>query len=192
MNHKVNVILNKLKTKGTIQHIIGWPIAFFFVVGGGSVVIEDGIEHFDLFGTLLALFGSLLGFLIIHWARKNKGVSAIFVKYHTFLHNHRVAMEINYEEIAHIMGEPVDKVTSEVTLLIKHQLWVHVHGGEDAVLDREEKRRASEALKNKHEANSTKTVTCDSCLGTTTVNAYSTSPKCQYCGSSLREELRSK
>ncbi len=173
--------LDKIKSKGTWQVVLGVLMVIWNIMMMMTETESDDVS------TLVGVFLFELAFLIwgVFIARsglRKRKVPALFTEYYSVLQFKQIALDRNFEAISVQMQKPLKTVMKDINLLVKHGVWDDIHGGAHGVQSNNmEKVKANIASK--------KVLTCDSCGGITEVDLRDSDMRCQFCNTTLREEL---
>ena len=175
--NNITVEKEKLRKKASRQMKIGIALTIFNILMIFTLFTSSNMSDLGVPGAILICL-SLLGIGIwkILQSTKNKKVLTLFEAYKIRFTGSEVARDVEYSNIANIMGKNVDIVKKEVDRLIKYKLWEGVYGGESAM-------RSTMLSKI--------SVECHSCGASLTVDMNNTGKMCEYCGASLADEIYS-
>ncbi len=186
MDNKIRRKLIIIKIKGYLQAIFGGLIVF----GGISVFSKKGyFFNPDTTDMVIDIVIILFFALVLYFGITNIRMCSIYEKYRSLFFQSKMALNLDYAQMADIIHKPVAEVKKDVAQLMINGLWQGVHGGSQAVYDNESNLREREFQSRSQEANMYKTVKCRDCHGTTKVFSGDRYPKCSYCESPLADEI---
>ncbi len=186
--------LAKIRFKSNFQMTLGIILIVLMAMALMGSHLPESKDDIDI--SYACLFISSIGLLLCYFSLANKNLINLYGKYSAMFKLSRAALELDYVKMSEKLHLPVAKVKREVAKLLKLDAWESVHGGRAAVeaeefrvMSEKEKFNAKESEIKLNEAKKIKTLTCHDCGGTTTVSIYESTPKCEYCESSLSEEI---
>ncbi len=119
----------------------GWGI--FLILWNIGMIIsgmesEEQRAHSAYIGNLIFVsFCFLFGIWMLYSGHIKKKYVPIYRDYSEKLYGNKDALELNYAGIATIMDKSESQVIKDVKLFQKHNIWNDVHGGQDAVAEKD-------------------------------------------------------